>query len=89
MREFTVRELARFDGRNGRPAYIAYGGVVYDVSDSALWRDGRHQAMHQAGRDLTGELSTAPHGPELLARIPAIGVLKGGGGNAQDDRGEP
>jgi predicted heme/steroid binding protein len=58
------------------PAYIAYRGVVYDVSNSFLWKKGEHQVLHQAGRDLTVELVTAPHGTELLDRVPMIGTLK-------------
>ncbi len=78
MREFTPEELARHDGRDGRPAYVAYKGKVYDVTGSFLWRDGRHQAMHGAGEDLTEAMRLAPHGPEFLKRFPVVGVLKGG-----------
>lgn len=73
-----MEELARFDGRDGRPAYLAYAGKVYDVTDSFLWRDGRHQALHRAGQDLTEALGQAPHGPELLERFPVVGILKPG-----------
>jgi len=73
-----LEELARFDGRDGRPAYLAYAGKVYDVSDSFLWRVGRHQALHRAGQDLTEALGQAPHGPELLERFPVVGILKPG-----------
>ena len=34
MKEFTLEELAEFDGREGRPAYVAYDGMVYDVTES-------------------------------------------------------
>ncbi|MBC7098314.1 cytochrome B5 [Candidatus Bipolaricaulota bacterium] len=78
MREFSLEELARFDGRDGRPAYLAYAGKVYDVTDSFLWRGGRHQALHRAGQDLTEALGQAPHGPELLERFPVVGILKPG-----------
>jgi len=74
MRKFTPEELRAFDGRSG-PAYIAFEGRVYDVSGSFLWRDGRHQAGHTAGLDLTEELGRAPHGAELLERFPVVGVL--------------
>jgi predicted heme/steroid binding protein len=74
-KEFTREQLSRFDGRDGRPAYIAYQGNVYDVSDSFLWKGGRHQAMHQAGEDLTATLDNAPHGRDLLDRVPIIGKL--------------
>lgn len=76
MRELTVKELSRFDGRDGRPAYVAYAGKVYDLSGSFLWRGGRHQALHEAGRDLTEALKHAPHGAELLMRFPVVGTLK-------------
>jgi predicted heme/steroid binding protein len=63
MKEFTLEELAEFDGRDGRPAYVAFEGVVYDVSESAMWDDGDHEGMHQAGADLTAEHADAPHDP--------------------------
>jgi predicted heme/steroid binding protein len=75
MRQFTAEEFASYDGRDGRPAYVAYEGKVYDVTDSFLWKGGRHQAMHDAGLDLTRALLDAPHGPDLLARCPRVGVL--------------
>lgn len=73
--EFTRQQLAQFDGKEGRRAYIAYRGKVYDATDSFLWMGGRHQALHQAGEDLTDVLDTAPHGEDLLERIPEIGKL--------------
>jgi cytochrome b involved in lipid metabolism len=30
---FTTEELAKYDGKNNQPAYIAVDGIVYDVSD--------------------------------------------------------
>ncbi|MBN2325045.1 MAG: cytochrome B5 [Spirochaetes bacterium] len=75
MRRFTSEELERYNGKNGRPAYIVYRGLVYDVSESFLWQGGTHQVLHQAGRDLTEELETAPHGPDLLDRCPVIGII--------------
>jgi predicted heme/steroid binding protein len=61
MKDFTREELAEFDGREGRPAYVAYEGVVYDVSESAMWGDGDHEGQHTAGGDLTAEHEDAPH----------------------------
>lgn len=78
-REFTVEELARCDGRDGGRALFAYEGKVYDASDSFLWKNGKHQALHLAGADLTGALDQAPHGTDLFDRIPCVGVLAPGG----------
>lgn len=75
MRKFSREELAFYDGREGRPAYVAYRGKVYDVSSSFLWKGGRHQASHKAGDDLTEAMKRAPHGDEFLARFPVVGVL--------------
>ena len=74
-KEFTREQLSRFNGKEGRPAYIAYKGKVYDVTESFLWMGGRHQVLHQAGEDLTEVLDTAPHGEDLLERVPIIGIL--------------
>ncbi len=74
-RKFTLEELKGYDGRNGRPAYIAYKDKVYDVTDDFLWLEGNHQGEHDAGKDLTEEMSRAPHGTETLDRVKLIGVI--------------
>lgn len=75
-REFSLAELAAKTGADGRPAYIAFQGKVYDVSGSGLWAGGRHMGLHQAGHDLTGEFPDAPHGEEVFERYPQVGVIK-------------
>ena len=79
QRTFTLQELSHFDGRAGRPAYVACRGRVYDVSGSFLWQHGSHQVLHHAGRDLTDRLTEAPHTARLLRRYPMIGTLQEGG----------
>ena len=37
QRTFTIEELAKFDGKNGRPAYVAVNGMVYDVTNNRAW----------------------------------------------------
>lgn len=75
MRRFTKEELARYDGQDNRPAFIAFDGKVYDMSRSFLWQSGKHQVFHFAGTDLTNALAQAPHGSELIDRFPCVGVL--------------
>ena len=83
--EFTLSELAQYDGLEGRKAYIAVDGYVYDVTDSALWSDGLHQGRVQAGQDLTEALDTeSPHGREMLNRVPKIGILVDSTDNGDD-----
>jgi predicted heme/steroid binding protein len=68
IRTFTSEELEEYNGKNGKPAYIAYQGKIYDVSQSDLWRSGEHMGLHGTGKDLTDELELAPHGEEVLER---------------------
>jgi len=74
-KKVTKQELEENNGQNGKPAYFAYQGKVYDVTQSGLWTDGDHLGMHQAGKDLTGELDAAPHREENFARVKYVGTL--------------
>ncbi len=74
MKVFSKEELKLYDGRTG-VILIAVEGKVYDVSRSYQWRQGVHQVMHRAGQDLTKDLDTAPHGPDVMEKYPVIGVL--------------
>jgi predicted heme/steroid binding protein len=71
----TEMELRQFNGERGRPAYIAYDGVIYDVSDAPNWRGGMHREMHYAGLDLTRSLRKAPHNASVFQRVRRVGVL--------------
>lgn len=77
--QLTKEELASFNGQNGRPAYVAVKGIVYDVTQSRLWRGGVHDPGHGkvlAGQDLTELLvNQAPHGVENLEKFPVVGSL--------------
>jgi len=73
--ELTLAELAGFDGEEGRPAYFAYKGKIYDVSRSRVWKNGSHMKRHQAGVDLTDILSQAPHGEDKIMAMPEVGNL--------------
>lgn len=75
-KEFTLEELAKFNGADGLPAYFAFRGKVYEVTSSDTWENGDHLGAHQAGADLTEALAEAPHGEEVLDAFSPIGVLK-------------
>jgi predicted heme/steroid binding protein len=76
QRVFTTEELNSFDGKDGRPAYIAHNGRIYDVTDSAMWDDGEHGDEHSAGVDLTDDMDFAPHDEDVLESMPVVGRLE-------------
>lgn len=76
MKEFTPEELAKFNGADGNPIYVAHQGKVYDVSDSKRWKGGSHMKRHHSGGDLSTDIQAAPHGAEVLERFSQVGVLK-------------
>lgn len=77
--DISLQELAQFDGKEGRKAYIAYKGIIYDVSENPMWKNGTHMGRHFAGNDLTEMLSQAPHGEDRVLRLPQVGKLRGDG----------
>jgi len=76
MKEFDRESLKEFNGKDGKPVYIAHGGRVIDVTASKLWKTGQHMKRHPSGTDLTGQIEAAPHGPEVLDRYPQVGTLR-------------
>ncbi len=73
--ELTLEELAAFDGLEGRPAYVAVDGIIYDMSNSRSWPGGNHNGF-QAGQDLTEAIQNdSPHGVGNLSRVPEIGRI--------------
>lgn len=73
--ELTAAELSLFDGKDGRPAYFACEGQVFDGTASKLWKNGLHMGRHAAGEDLTDALKLAPHGKEKVLELPRIARL--------------
>lgn len=74
-KEMTLEELSHFDGKDGRPAYVAYNGNIYDVAGSRLWKGGGHAGRHRAGFDLSDFIKQAPHGEEKITSMPFVGKL--------------
>jgi predicted heme/steroid binding protein/uncharacterized membrane protein len=73
-KEMTEEQLSPFDGKEGRPAYIAYKGIIYDITSSRLWKNGAHMVKHHAGTDLTDVLKLAPHGEDKVLAMPQVGM---------------
>ncbi len=74
MEEFTVQELSTYNGKNGMPSYIAYDGVVYDVTNHPKWKSGTHGGQ-MAGTDITNAIKRSPHGAGKIKGLTAVGKL--------------
>lgn len=73
--EYTLAQLALRNGQEKLEIWCAYKGLIYDVSKSRLWRDGKHY-QHWAGQDLTAEMADAPHTQKVFEKFPIVGKLK-------------
>ena len=71
---FTLDELKNYDGKEGRKAYIAVDGVVYDVTNVAAWQGGTHHG-NNAGNDVSDRIFKAPHGKSTLEKLEIVGKL--------------
>lgn len=71
----TPAQLALRNGQDKPEIWIAYKGVVYDVTRSRLWQKGKHYE-HWAGQDLTDELKDAPHTEQVFEKFVMIGRLQ-------------
>lgn len=74
--EFTRNQLALRNGQDKPEIWVAYQGIIYDVSASRLWQNGKHYE-HWAGQDLSDELKDAPHTASVFSKFKAIGYLRG------------
>lgn len=72
MTKFTRSQLALHNGQDKETIYVAYQGLVYDVTSSRLWRNGKHYE-HWAGQDLTPELADAPHSENVFEKFETVG----------------
>ncbi len=74
LQTLTRSQLALHNGQDKPTIYVAFQQRIYDVTNSRLWRDGKHY-QHWAGQDLTAELSDAPHTEKVFERFEQIGTL--------------
>jgi predicted heme/steroid binding protein len=72
---YTRSQLALRNGQDKPEIWVAYKGMIYDVTVSKLWRNGKHYE-HWAGQDLTHELADAPHNEKVFDKFTVIGKLE-------------
>jgi len=71
---YTKAQLALRNGQDKPLIWVACKGLIYDVTESRLWRKGMHYE-HWAGQDLTEELADAPHTSSVFERFEIVGKL--------------
>ncbi len=74
LRFISDLELSRQNGDHGTRKFIAYKGIVYDVTDCPKWRLDMHENLHFPGQDLTSELPDAPHKDEVFT-FPCVKIV--------------
>lgn len=74
LKEYSKFQLALRNGFEKEEVWIAYKGIIYDVTNSTLWRNGKHYE-HFAGHDLTDEFPDAPHTEIVFQRLKIVGKL--------------
>ncbi len=74
LKEYTKNQLALRNGQDKDEIWVAYKGLIYEVTASRLWRNGKHYE-HWAGQDLTEELAAAPHNEAVFEKFKVIGTL--------------
>ena len=74
LKEYTLLQLALRNGEEKEEVWVAYKGLIYDVTRSKLWQNGRHYE-HWAGQDLTHELKDAPHTVRVFEKFLVVGKI--------------
>ncbi|EKB48061.1 cytochrome b5 domain-containing protein [Cecembia lonarensis] len=74
MKSYTKQQLALRNGQDKPEIWVAYQGIIYDLTHSRLWKNGKHYE-HWAGQDLTEELFDAPHTANVFLKFEAVGKL--------------
>lgn len=69
-RKFSLKEVAEFNGKDGKPAYLIYRGVVYDVTNYLERHPGGKKILFEyAGRDCTKDFDDMDHTNEAFSEM--------------------
>jgi tetratricopeptide (TPR) repeat protein len=69
LKRFSTSELKEFDGKEGRSAYVAFKGKIYDVTNSSFWKEAL--AESKKAELIAGDM------PYVLGHFGAVLALSG------------
>ena len=72
--KISKNQLALRNGQDHDAIWVGYKGLIYEVTESRLWKNGKHYE-HWAGQDLTEELKDAPHTTSVFEKFEIVGIL--------------
>ena len=72
---YSKSQLALRNGQDRDEIWFAFRGLIYEVTTSKLWRNGKHYE-HWAGQDLTLEFEDAPHTEFVFDKFAVVGKLE-------------
>lgn len=77
---FTLDELAKYNGQNGKASYIAVNSVVYDVTSYNKWQEEQifdsYKEKIAAGKDLSQYVTNSDSETNFFDSVPRMGALK-------------
>jgi predicted heme/steroid binding protein len=71
---FSKNDLAKYNGKDGMPAYVAVNGNVYDITNVAAWGAATHFGL-SAGNDLTAQFASCHAAQPILQKLPIVGKM--------------
>lgn len=72
MKKYNLSELSKFNGLKGKPAYVSFKGIIYDVSQ--VFQNGEHAGV-KAGTDITAAFAKGPHQEDIFKGANVVGEL--------------
>ena len=75
LKIYSRAYLALRNGQDKDEIWCGYKGIIYELTQSKLWKNGQHYE-HWAGQDLTEELLDAPHNEKVFEKFPIVGLLE-------------